>query len=206
VRDVECPRVGQARSETGTEAEERRTQRAVVAARAGRPEGIEYLYLRYAPQVRRFVTRLCGDAHEADDVTQIVFLRLPARLARYEPRDVGFESWLLTVARNTTLDELRRRRRVSTGDVPPRAVGADPPSDRAPLFAALRMLPRPQREVAVLRLVVGLSPDETAAHLERTTSSVNNLHHRARANLRRSLVALNAAPCARGRVREVAGA
>jgi DNA-directed RNA polymerase specialized sigma24 family protein len=101
-----------------------------------------------------------------------------------------------------------RRRRLVASEVATddhRAwVGADVTSDRAALFVALRMLPLPQREVAVLRLVLGLSPDETAERLDRTTSSVNNLHHRARANLRRTLVALDAAPCARRPVREPA--
>jgi hypothetical protein len=101
----------------------------------------------------------------------------------------------MRVTRNAALDELRRRRVKRTEPVghlhapPADALGA-----AAPLFTALRGLPTSQREVAVLRLVVGLSPAETASRLERTEASVNNLYLRARVTLRRVLTGLGAAP------------
>jgi hypothetical protein len=103
--------------------------------------------------------------------------------------------WLLRVTRNAALDELRRRRVKRAEPVahlaapPAEALGID-----APLMTALARLPISQREVAILRLVVGLSATETASRLGRTEASVNNLYLRARATLRSVLTSLGAAP------------
>jgi RNA polymerase sigma-70 factor, ECF subfamily len=58
----------------------------------------------------------------------------------------------------------------------------------------LEDLPEEQREVLVLRHIVGLSPGEIAGTLDKTESSVHGLHHRGRSSLRQSLTELEAAP------------
>ena len=59
---------------------------------------------------------------------------------------------------------------------------------------ALELLPEDQREVLVLRHIVGLSPVEIAEALGRTESSVHGLHHRGRRTLQTNLTELGAAP------------
>jgi RNA polymerase sigma-70 factor, ECF subfamily len=172
-------------------------QRAVANAKQGDPEAIRFLYTTFGGTVRRYVARMLGET-DADDVTQNVFLRLMTRIGSYERRDVPFEGWLLHMAHNVAIDELRRRRTDTmvhdlafdalAHDVPAPSVG-----DHA-LRSALDTLPRSQREVAVLRLVVGLSSAETARVTRRTEASINNLHYRARIALQEALLALGAAP------------
>jgi RNA polymerase sigma-70 factor, ECF subfamily len=167
-----------------------------VCAKAGDRHAVRFLYARYADTVRRYVAGLLGDAEEAQDITQTVFLKLLTKLDRYEPRACRFDAWLLRVARNATFDEIRRRRPVPASEaIEYDAVSPDVAQNPGfTLTAALARLPAAQREVLVLRHLVGLSPGEIALRLERTESSINNLHHRGRTNLRQALTSLEQAP------------
>jgi RNA polymerase sigma-70 factor (ECF subfamily) len=179
------------------EQDDARVQAAIACAKAGDRHAVRFLYARYADTVRRYVAGLLGDAEEAQDITQTVFLKLLTKLDRYEPRACRFDAWLLRVARNTTFDEIRRRRPVPAGEAIEYEAAVTPDVAQNPGFtltAALARLPVAQREVLVLRHLVGLSPGEIALRLERTESSINNLHHRGRTNLRQALTSLEQAP------------
>ncbi|HEX2706765.1 MAG TPA: sigma-70 family RNA polymerase sigma factor, partial [Solirubrobacterales bacterium] len=111
-------------------------------------------------------------------------------------REVPFAAWILRVARNAALDHMRSKRPIPTEEVRVTdAGGAQTSFDRAgDLRQALEQLPDDQREVLVLRHIVGLSPTEIAATLDKTESSVHGLHHRGRRTLKASLIELGAAP------------
>jgi RNA polymerase sigma-70 factor (ECF subfamily) len=149
------------------------TQEAVTRAKAGDSEGLHYLYVRYADDVRRFINGLVRDQHEAEDITQNVFAKLM-----------------------TALDHLRAKRAIPTEEVRLTDTGrAETAQDRGrALRQALEDLPEDQREVLVLRHIVGLSPVEIADTLDKSESSVHGLHHRGRRSLRSNLTELGAAP------------
>jgi RNA polymerase sigma-70 factor (ECF subfamily) len=172
------------------------TQRAVARAQAGDSEGLHFLYVRYADDVLRYVASFVRDHHEAEDITQNVFAKLMTAIKKYEHRAVPFEAWILRVARNAALDHLRAKRAIPTEEVRVTDTGsAQTGLDRGrALRAALEQLPDDQREVLVLRHIVGLSPVEIAGTLDKTESSVHGLHHRGRRSLRASLAELGAAP------------
>ena len=142
------------------EADSRLVQDAVAYAKAGDPEGLHFLYLRYAPDVERYVNSVVHDRHEAEDITQGVFAKLITTIGKYEQREVPFTAWILRVARNAALDHMRARRAIPTEDVRMADTGqAQVGLDRSrALREALEDLPDDQREVLVLRHVVGLSP------------------------------------------------
>ncbi len=169
---------------------------AIRHAQEGDPEGLHFLYVRYADDVLRYVRSFVQDHHEAEDITQNVFMKLSKVIGKYEPREVPFAAWILRVARNAALDYLRSRRSVPSEDV--RAhddergrVGRERGRD---LREALEQLPEEQREVLVLRHILGLSPLEIASVLGKTESSVHGLHHRGRLSLKSTLIELGAAP------------
>ncbi len=172
------------------------TRQAVARAKAGDSEGLHYLYVRYADDVLRYVTSFVRDHHEAEDITQNVFAKLMNAIKKYEQREVPFDAWILRVARNAALDYLRAKRAIPTEEVRLTDTGsAQTGLDRGrALRQALEELPEDQREVLVLRHIVGLSPVEIAGTLDKTESSVHGLHHRGRRSLRASLVELGAAP------------
>jgi RNA polymerase sigma-70 factor (ECF subfamily) len=64
---------------------------------------------------------------------------------------------------------------------------------------ALAALPEEQREVIVLRHVLGLSPGEIAGRLGRTEPSVHGLHHRGRGALRTALSEMQCGPTVGGK-------
>lgn len=171
-------------------------QEAVAHAKAGDPEGLHFLYLRYAPDVQRYVNSVVHDQHEAEDITQNVFAKLIRTIGKYEQRDVPFTAWILRVARNAALDHMRSKRAIPTEDVRVADNGrAQIGLDRSQaLRDALDELPEDQREVLVLRHIVGMTPVEIATALEKTESSVHGLHHRGRRTLKQSLTELGAAP------------
>lgn len=174
----------------------RLVQDAVALAKAEDPEGLHFLYLRYAPDVLRYVNSVVHDRHEAEDITHNVFAKLITTIGKYEQRDVPFTAWILRVARNAALDYMRAKRAVPTEDLRIADTGqAQLGLDRSQaLRQALGDLPEDQREVLVLRHIVGLSPVEIAETLEKSESSVHGLHHRGRRALQASLVKLGAAP------------
>ena len=91
--------------------------RAVARAKSGDNDAIRFLYLRYKDNVYGYVLSILRDAHEAEDVTQTVFIKLISVIHKYEPRHVPFTAWILKVARNVALDSLRQRRPVPCEEV-----------------------------------------------------------------------------------------
>jgi RNA polymerase sigma-70 factor, ECF subfamily len=169
---------------------------AVARAKEGDREAVRFLYLRYADNVYSYVRTIVQDDYEAEDVTQHVFAKLLTHIGRYEQRSVPFTAWIVRLAHNAAIDHLRTRRAV----LAPEVFGAD---DRASeredersrgLREAIASLPEEQRDVVVLRHVVGLTPGEIADRLGRTESSIHGLHHRGRAALRTELQRLELAP------------
>ena len=174
----------------------RLVQRAVERAKAGDPEGVHFLYVRYAEDVLRYVNSFVKDHHEAEDITQNVFAKLITVIGKYEQKEVPFTAWILRVARNAALDYLRARRAIPTEEVRIADGGhAELGHERSrDLRHALEQLPEDQREVLVLRHIVGLSPTEIADTLGKTESSIHGLHHRGRSTLQSNLRLLGAAP------------
>jgi RNA polymerase sigma-70 factor (ECF subfamily) len=93
------------------------------------------------------------------------------------------------------IDHLRANRLTPTETVhdPDASSGID--LDRThTVREALATLPQDQREVVLLRHVVGLSPGEIADRMGRTEGSIHGLHHRGRRALQRELVRLESTP------------
>jgi RNA polymerase sigma-70 factor (ECF subfamily) len=174
----------------------RQVQLAIVSAKEGDREALRLLYVRYAENVYGYVASILRDDKEAEDLTQHVFLKLIGAIHKYDDRGVPFSAWLLRLARNAALDHLRRRRAIPAEEV----FGADTQVDERALNradslrTALKSLPEEQREVVVLRHVLGLTPPEIAAQTGRSESSIHGLHHRGRKALRQELLRLDAAP------------
>jgi RNA polymerase sigma-70 factor (ECF subfamily) len=171
---------------------------AVARAQAGDMEAVRFLYIRYKDNVYGYVSSFVRDAHEAEDVTQHVFLKLISVIPKYQAREVPFTSWLLRVARNAALDHLRQRRPLPCEDVygPSRETDDSGLDRRWGLEQALSALPEEQRNVVVLRHLVGLSPGEIADRMGRSEASVHGLHHRGRTAMRRELIDVECAPTA----------
>ena len=181
--------------------EDRVVAAAVVAAQAGDIEALRPIYERYADAVYRYVRTIVRDDYEAEDITQHVFAKLIVAIGKYEQRGSPFAAWLMRLAHNVAVDHLRSCRATPAGDMIVKEARAEdvPGGCAQDLRDALASLPDDQREVVILRHVVGLSPCEIAACLGRTESSIHGLHHRGRRALQTELVRLDLEPAMRCR-------
>jgi RNA polymerase sigma-70 factor, ECF subfamily len=169
---------------------------AVARAKEGDRSALQFLYIRYAKEVHRYVNSIVGDHHEAEDITQGVFLKLMRVLGSYTQRDVPFAAWLRRVARNAALEYLRSKRPLpvldlQTGEHSREELQGERVRD---LRQALERLPYEQREVLILRHLAGLSPGEIARMLDKTEAAVHGLHHRARNAFKATLRELEGMP------------
>jgi len=172
-------------------------RRDIARAKEGDLDALHRLYERYADNVFSYVRSILHDDHEAEDVTQHVFTKLLTRISGYEERSVPFTAWLLRIARNCAIDHLRSRRAICCEEVPVvdgpafDAVAAD---RRDAVEDALSTLTDGQRQVVVLRHVMGYSAREIASHMGKSEGAIHTLHCRARRALRSELVRRDIAP------------
>ncbi len=128
--------------------------------------------------------RIVGDRPEAEDIAQEVLARASLRWPRLHERPEG---WVSRVASNLAIDRYRRRRRERRLPIGPIGVVDDRVSERADLVAALRRLPRRQREVVVMRYVADFSEADVATALGCSVGAVKTHGSRGLAALRRAL-------------------
>jgi RNA polymerase sigma-70 factor, ECF subfamily len=194
--EISRPRLADQASGPDSAGTSRLVQDAVSRAQAGDGEGLHFLYVRFAPDVQRYIASFVHDHHEAEDITQNVFAKLMDGIKKYEQREVPFAAWIMRVARNAALDHMRARRAIPSEEVRVADNGsAQTSSSRSrDLRHALEQLPEDQREVLILRHIAGLSPVEIATTLSKSESSVHGLHHRGRKSLQAKLTELDAAP------------
>jgi RNA polymerase sigma factor (sigma-70 family) len=151
----------------------------------------------HSTRVYRLAYRLTGNPHDAEDLTQEVFVRVFRSLASYTPGT--FEGWLHRITTNLFLDMARRRQRIRFEglgqDVEGRLPGGDPTPAEAfddrhldsDIQAALRDLAPEYRAAVVLCDIEGLSYEEIAATLGVKIGTVRSRIHRGRAQLRTAL-------------------
>jgi RNA polymerase sigma-70 factor (ECF subfamily) len=181
--------------------EELAVRRLVQRAKAGDHDAMRQLYVRFAPHVHDHVKRIVVNPDDADDLTQQTFAKLLTELWRYEPGEAPFRAWILRVSHNAAIDHVRRTRAFPCEEIRTIDEHADEPplERRTSLREALASLTAGQRDVLVLRHVVGFTPEEIAARLGRSVRSVHCLHQRGRAAACTALDELGSAPATVGR-------
>ncbi len=166
-------------------------------AASGQPAAIETLLRQIRPMVVRYcrarLGRISGHYHAADDVAQEVCIAVLSALPRYQDMGRPFASFVFGIASHKVADAMRSASRlaVPTEDLPD---GPDPrpgPEETAVAYleaerarALLAKLPVNQRELLVLRVLTGLSAEETGHALGMSPGAVRVAQHRALARLR----------------------
>jgi RNA polymerase sigma-70 factor (ECF subfamily) len=151
----------------------------------------------HSARVYRLAYRLTGNTHDAEDLTQEVFVRVFRSLSSYSPGT--FEGWLHRITTNLFLDMARRRQRIrfeGLGDDTAQRLRGDEPTP-AQVFderhldgdiqAALKALAPEYRAAVVLCDIEGLSYEEIADTLGVKLGTVRSRIHRGRAQLRTAL-------------------
>ncbi|MGA8255591.1 MAG: RNA polymerase sigma factor SigE [Nocardioides sp.] len=159
---------------------------------------------QHSDRVFRLAYRLTGNRHDAEDLTQEVFVRVFRSLSTYSPGT--FEGWLHRITTNLFLDQARRKQRIrfdalsderaarlSSANPAPEAAYADRTFDDD-IESALATLPPDFRAAVVLCDVEGLTYEEIAEILGAKLGTVRSRIHRGRAMLRTALAHRAPAP------------
>ncbi|MCI0342447.1 MAG: sigma-70 family RNA polymerase sigma factor [Planctomycetales bacterium] len=168
------------------------------------PGALEALVERYEQPLMNFIARMIGDRVEAEDLFQETFVRVMRSAGRYTPK-ARFSTWLFTIARNLSIDHLKKRRGLPTvpldsieeeapAAAPPRTrgrggepEGSGPDPSEAAATAesvvavrrAIAALSPPKREALTLRLYQGLPYAEIAQVVRAPVGTVKFRVHEA---------------------------
>jgi RNA polymerase sigma-70 factor, ECF subfamily len=169
--------------------------RLVELAKAGDAEAFGRIFDEFHGAIYRFVASRVGSPSDAEDLTQLVFVKAFEALPRYEVRGTPIGGWLFRLARNATIDHVRTNREhadlaVASG----RASEERGPegitilrTDLDAVAGAIRRLTPEQREVIILRFFAGLTPREVGELMDRSDGTIRGLQFRAIEALRRTL-------------------
>jgi RNA polymerase sigma factor (sigma-70 family) len=167
-----------------------------IAARDA--EAFRLLVERHAARPHRVAWRMLGDAMEAEDVAQEAMLKMWQNAGTWRGDGPGIAAWLTRVATNLCLDRLRKRARLSGGEVPERADEApladaliESEDERAQVIRALDNLPERQRAAVVLTYYEEMSNADAAQMLEMNIKAFESLLLRARRALQTSLMEID---------------
>ena len=175
-----------------------RLDAAVAEAVGGRRDALREVVEIIRPIVVRYIRARIGSAERsglsADDVAQEVCLAAIQALPRYQDQGRPFLAFVYGIASHKVADAHRaaaRNRSEPTEVVPERySLEAGPEQMALQSDSAARMnqllsvLPEKQREILTLRIVVGLSAEETAEAVGSTPGAVRVAQHRALARLK----------------------
>lgn len=170
----------------------------VKQVQSGKPNAMSQLYRRHRPAIYRYALSRVYDQQVAQDVVGEIFLRVVSYLPDYKITAVPFTAWLFRIAHNTLITIAQKESRfeqlpIEYAETP--CFSAVTPDmqvehqlNKEWIWSGLEQLDEAQRDVVVMRFLVGLSLKETAHALEKSVGAVKTLQHRGILALR---VALN---------------
>jgi RNA polymerase sigma-70 factor, ECF subfamily len=170
-------------------------ERLVKDAQAGDAWAFGRLFDHYHLLVHRYVASRVRRPSDAEDLTQLVFVKALEALPRYESRGIPFGGWLFRLARNSVIDFVRTSHEhtdlAQSVDRPGTDAGPDELAvirqEIEAVGAALWTLTDDQRDAIALRFFAGLSAREAAEVMGKQEGTVRGLQFRAIAALRRQL-------------------
>ncbi|MFN2166945.1 MAG: RNA polymerase sigma factor, partial [Anaerolineae bacterium] len=150
----------------------------VRAAVEGDANAFGQLYLLHLDAIYRYIRFRVGNAADAEDLTEQVFLKAWEAIASYRMRGMSFSSWLYRIAHNLVMDHHRQN---APEVVVPLQSENTPSSDGrgtveqviesgelAAVAAAISHLSEEQQQVAVLRFIEGLSHAEVSRIIDKS--------------------------------------
>jgi len=159
----------------------------------GDVDSFQLLVQRYQRPVIKMVRNIINDNHTCEDIAQEVFLAAYKRLASFDPARSNFSTWLFTIARNKSLNVLKKKRVLLMNNLPEKAAPCNPSDDMArqeffdQLDRQLQKLPARQKTAFVLAEFEKL-PYEQIAQIEGVRiGTIKSRINRAKKKLRTAL-------------------
>jgi RNA polymerase sigma-70 factor (ECF subfamily) len=183
---------------SGETAIQRGVDSDVALAARGDASAFERLYRTHVTRIHNLTRRMLG-SHDADEVTQDIFVRTWQKLGQFRGES-AFSTWLHRLAVNVVIEKRRsfaiHRERMSDDPTALDAVTVAPARAdlRVDFEAAIEQLPAGAREIFVMHDVEGYKHREIAAMLEITSGTSKRQLHRARMLMRKHLGGGHAEP------------
>jgi len=158
----------------------------LLAVRSGDESAMAALYDRYSGLVYAVALRVLGDTGKAEDILQDVFLQLWRNPTAFDSSRGNLGPWLTVIARNRSIDLLRKRQtEVDVEDIvvsvdPDFAAEAERVRAMEKVRGAMAAMPVPQRNALVMAYFQGMSHTEIA---EKTGEPLGTVKTRIRAGL-----------------------
>jgi RNA polymerase sigma-70 factor (ECF subfamily) len=164
----------------------------VAMVKDGDVDAFGVLYERYLDRIFRYLRLRLTNEHDAEDLTEVVFIRAFEAIGRYEHRGWPFSAYLYQVARNVLADHYRTLKQTSSlENLEPIKTKALPVDElivqREQLSIvrqALDTLPDDYQEVIRLRVILKMPTVDVAQWLGRSEGAVRVLLYRALRRLR----------------------
>ena len=189
----ETPPVGPARRDDSTA----QVRRLVERGKKGDRRALEELYLIHFDRIYSYLQMNVGNRHDAEDLTNQVFIKMLERIDRFEWRSAPFSAWLFRIAHNLAMDHFRAGRRWQPEEEPvhPSASLESSAEDEAmhsigekSMLEMIESLSPEQQQVLTLKFVFNFSNREVGAILGKTEGAIKSLQHRALGTLERQYV------------------
>lgn len=146
------------------------------------------IYRRYSQDLYRFCLAMVGNPQDAQDTLQNTMVKV-LRGLRGERREIKLKPWLYRIARNESVETLRKRR--ESAELEPRLAGPGGVSETAEarerlrtLLADLNELPERQRAALIMRELAGLDFDQIASAFGSSAAVARQTLYEARLSLR----------------------
>ncbi|MGO8702057.1 MAG: RNA polymerase sigma factor [Limisphaerales bacterium] len=144
--------------------------------------------------------RMLGNAEEAEEVIQDVFVQIWSNAERFDEAKGQAFHWALSITRNRCIDQLRARQRrarvildprdedeLESAASPPPEDGRLPEQELAAIRSAVRALPDDQRQAIEMAFFQGMTHLEIAAALQEPLGTVKARIRRGMLKLREAL-------------------
>lgn len=162
---------------------------------------LKELIEKHTPQIYNFVRRFVN-ANEADDITQEVFIKIWKNLKNFNKDKSSFKTWIFTIARNTIIDFLRKRKIILFSDLDTREENfSENIEDKAIMLdeelqkiqdvnflnKLLEKLPEQYKTVLILHYQEDMTFNEISQVLDKPLNTVKSHHFRALQTLKKEI-------------------
>lgn len=167
-------------------------QTTIELAKKGNMQALTEIYNSYHVKVFRYLYYRTGDIKTAEDLSSEVFLKMLKALPGYENRSKPFQAWLFQIARFLAIDNFRKNHQHPEVVLEEDTLAHPEPLDQTveqsmaaeTIYAALDELPGEQRDVLIMRFILGFAISEVAITLNKSQDAIKGLQRRGLLSLR----------------------
>ncbi len=159
----------------------------------GDTESFRLIVEMYERPIARMIRNIINNRESCEDIAQDVFFTAYRKLATFDPARSNFSTWLFTIARNKSINVLRKKRPVSMSELPHNSDAHNPSDELAEreffdkLDTGLEILPSAQKRAFVFAAFENLSYEEIAQIEGVRTRKIKAKINRAKKKLAKAL-------------------